>query len=73
MSAFLKDHARIRVELVITNLLLDLNAENIDVAIRVGELQDSSVVAGRLGTSAYHLVAAPEYLKARARRPSQPI
>jgi DNA-binding transcriptional LysR family regulator len=67
MSAFLKDHARMRVELVITNLLLDLIAENIDVAIRVGELQDSSVIARRLGTSVYYLVAAPEYLKARPR------
>src|SRR6201997_5764001 len=65
MSAFMKDHARIRVELVVTSVLLDLIAENIDVAIRVGELEDSSVVARRLGTSVYYLVAAPEYLKAR--------
>jgi len=71
MSAFMKDHARIRVELVVTNLLLDLIAENIDVAIRVGELQDSSVVVRRLGTSAYCLVAAPEYLKART-LPAEP-
>ncbi len=71
MSAFMKDHARIRVELLVTNLLLDLMAENIDVAIRVGELQDSSVIARRLGTSAYYLVAAPEYLKARS-RPAEP-
>src|SRR6202045_2406780 len=70
-SAFMKDHARIRVELVVTNLLLDLIAENIDVAIRVGELQDSSVIARRLGTSVYYLVAAPEYLKARP-RPAEP-
>ena len=65
------DQARIRVELVVTNLLLDLIAENIDVAIRVGELQDSSVVARRLGTSVYYLVAAPEYLKART-LPAEP-
>ena len=71
VSAFLKDHARIRVELVVTNVLLDLLAENIDVAIRVGELQDSGVIARRLGTSAYYLVAAPEYLKARS-RPAEP-
>ena len=70
-SAFMKDHARIRVELVVTNLLLDLIAENIDVAIRVGELQDSSVVVRRLGTSAYCLVAAPEYLKGRT-LPAEP-
>ena len=71
MSAFLKAHAGIRIELVVTNLLLDLIAENIDVAIRVGELQDSSVIGRRLGTSAYYLVAAPEYLKARS-RPAEP-
>ena len=71
MSAFMKDHARIRVELVVTNLLLDLSAENIDVAIRVGELQDSNVVARRLGTSVYYLVAAPEYLNART-LPAEP-
>lgn len=66
MSAFMKDHARIRVELVVTNLLLGLIAENLDVAIRVGELPDSSVVARRLGTIVYCLVAAPEYLKSRS-------
>jgi len=71
LSAFLKDHVLIRIELVVTNVLLDLSAENIDVAIRVGELQDSSVIARRLGTNAYYLVAAPEYLKARS-RPAEP-
>jgi DNA-binding transcriptional LysR family regulator len=71
ISAFMKDHARIRVELVVTNLLLDLIAENIDVALRVGELQDSSVVARRLGTIVLCLVAAPEYLKART-LPAEP-
>jgi DNA-binding transcriptional LysR family regulator len=71
VSAFLKDHTRIQVELVVTNLLLDLSAENIDVAIRVGELQDSNVVARRLGTSVYYLVATPEYLKART-LPAEP-
>ena len=71
ISAFMKGQAGIRVELVVTNLLLDLIAENIDVALRVGELQDSSVVARRLGTIVYCLVAAPEYLKART-LPAEP-
>ena len=71
ISAFMKGQTGIRVELVVTNLLLDLIAENIDVALRVGELQDSSVVARRLGTIVYCLVAAPEYLKART-LPAEP-
>jgi DNA-binding transcriptional LysR family regulator len=65
LHRFLKAQARIRIELFITNLFLDLVAENLDVAIRFGELEDSSVVATRIGRSIRHLVAAPEYLKGR--------
>jgi DNA-binding transcriptional LysR family regulator len=71
ISGFLKDHARIRIDLFITNLFVDLVAENIDVAIRFGELQDSSVVATRIGKSIRYVVAAPEYLKGR-KLPSEP-
>jgi DNA-binding transcriptional LysR family regulator len=65
LSGFLKAHARIRIDLHITNLFLDLVAENLDVAIRFGELKDSSVVATRIGRSIRYVVAAPEYLKGR--------
>jgi DNA-binding transcriptional LysR family regulator len=65
ISRFLKDHARIRIDLFITNTYLDLIAENIDAAIRFGDLRDSSVVATRLGKSIRYVVAAPEYLKGR--------
>jgi DNA-binding transcriptional LysR family regulator len=71
LSAFLKAHPGIRVDLFITNLFLDLVAENIDVAIRFGELRDSSVVATRIGRSVRYVVAAPEYLKKRS-LPSEP-
>jgi DNA-binding transcriptional LysR family regulator len=65
ISGFIKAHARIRVDLFITNLFLDLVAENIDVAIRFGELRDSSIVATKIGKSIRYLVAAPGYLKGR--------
>ena len=48
-----------------TNLLLDLIAENVDVAIRFGELRDSNLVARRLGKIFFYVAAAPSYLKAR--------
>ena len=60
LSEFLKTHSRIRIDLFITNFFLDLVAENLDVAIRFGELKDSSVVATRVGTSIRYVVAAPE-------------
>jgi len=71
LSAFQKAHPRIRLDLFITNLFLDLIAENVDVAIRFGELADSSVVATRIGKSIRYVVAAPEYLKKRS-LPTEP-
>ena len=71
LSVFLRDHARIRLDLFITNLFLDLVAENVDVAIRFGELQDSSLVARHLGKIVQYVVAAPEYLKGRT-LPAEP-
>jgi DNA-binding transcriptional LysR family regulator len=65
LSRFLKAQPRIRIDLFITNLFLDLVAENIDVAIRFGELDDSSLVATRIGKSVRYVVAAAEYMKGR--------
>jgi DNA-binding transcriptional LysR family regulator len=65
LSEFLKAHPRIRIDLFITNLFLDLVAENLDVTIRFGDLEDSSMVATRIGMSVRYVVAAPEYLKGR--------
>jgi DNA-binding transcriptional LysR family regulator len=65
LSDFQRAQPRIRIDLFITNLFLDLVAENIDIAIRFGELQDSSAVATRIGKSIRYVVAAAEYLKGR--------
>jgi DNA-binding transcriptional LysR family regulator len=65
LSTFLKAHPKIQIDLFITNLYVDLIAENVDLAIRFGELRDSSVVATRLGHSIRYVVATPEYLKNR--------
>ena len=71
LSGFLKAHPRIRIDLFITNAFLDLIAENVDVAIRFGDMRDSSVVAARIGRSVRYVVAAPEYLQDRE-PPSEP-
>src|SRR5689334_9653764 len=73
LSGFLNAHTRIRIDLFITNLFLDLVAENIDVAIRLGELQDSSVVATRIGKRMRYVVAATQYLKGRKLKHSQAV
>ena len=65
ISALLKSYPAIKVDLFTTNLFLDLIAENIDIAIRFGELPDSSLIAQRLGKSVRYVVATPDYLHGR--------
>ncbi len=65
LSEFLTAQPKIRIELSVTNRFLDLVAENIDFAIRFGELENSSAVATRIGKSVRFVVAAAEYLKGR--------
>ncbi len=71
LSRFSKEHSQIRVDLYITNVYLNLVAENIDVAIRFGQLKDSSVVAAKLGKCLRYVVATPDYLKGR-KLPTEP-
>jgi DNA-binding transcriptional LysR family regulator len=65
LSKFSKENSRIRIDLYITNVYLNLVAENIDVAIRFGNLRDSSVVAAKIGRSVRYVVAAADYMKGR--------
>jgi DNA-binding transcriptional LysR family regulator len=63
ISGFLSRNPKIKINLVVTNQLVDLVSSHIDIAIRFGQLADSSVVARKLGVSHRVLVAAPQYLK----------
>jgi DNA-binding transcriptional LysR family regulator len=66
LSRFLKGYPGIQVDLSITNQFVDLIADNVDAAIRIGELRDSTIIARRIGKSVRYLVASPGYLKDRA-------
>ena len=52
----------IRLELTMCDYPFDLNEEGYDCAIRMGELEDSSLIARKLGHFANVLCAAPSYL-----------
>ncbi len=60
---FLDRYPNIRVELEITDRAVDIVEESIDVAIRLGELSDSSLVARKLGESRRIICASPAYLE----------
>src|SRR3981081_2252832 len=71
ISDFLKVYPSITIDLFITNEFLDLIAENVDVAIRFGELGDSTLIAKKIGSQVRYVVASPEYLKDR-KLPTKP-
>jgi DNA-binding transcriptional LysR family regulator len=62
VSEFLGRYPKARVELVLTDRRLNLIEEGIDVAIHIGPLNDSSLVARKLGEGAMYLVASPGFL-----------
>lgn len=60
---FLEQHPKLKVNLVLTDSMQDLIDEAIDVTIRFGPLDDSTMVARKLGTTPRMVVAAPSYLE----------
>jgi DNA-binding transcriptional LysR family regulator len=65
VSAFLNDHPEVRVELSLNDRNLDLIEEGLDLAVRIGPLADSSLVARPVGSVRRVVVASPDYLARR--------
>ncbi len=65
LAKFLTLHPLLQVEMSVADHRQDLVAEGADVAIRMGELDDSVFGARKLATLQRMLVASPAYLKAR--------
>lgn len=62
LSNFIEAHPDLEVEVVLDDRVIDLVSEGIDVALRMGDLADSSAVARRLATGRRSVVATPTYL-----------
>ncbi len=62
LARFLEDHPEVTADLVLNDRNLDLLDEGIDVAVRIGALADSSLVARRVGEVGRYVVASPAYL-----------
>ena len=63
LDVLMKRHPAIKIDLIITNRLVDLVAENIDVAVRAGPLKNSGLIAKRFVLGQFGLWASPSYLK----------
>lgn len=64
-------HPEVQLDVTITDRVIDLMDERAEVAIRIGPLRSSQLMARKLGTSRMAVVASPAYL-ARRGTPSHP-
>lgn len=71
VTDFLKAHPEIDIRLLLSDRLAALLEERIDVAVRIGELPDSSLIAARVGSIRHVVCASPAYFAARG-RPARP-
>jgi DNA-binding transcriptional LysR family regulator len=71
LSDFQKRYPRVELELELSDRVVDLVDEGFDLAIRIGKLADSSLIARRIAPACLLMVASPDYLK-RAGTPRQP-
>lgn len=71
ITEFMQQHPQVDFDLDFNDRQVDLLAEDIDVAIRIARLEDSSLIARRLWSSRLVLCASPGYLQAHG-TPSVP-
>lgn len=63
LDDFLKEHPELNLDLNLNDHMTNLMDEGVDLGIRIGTLQDSSLVARRLAPSRLVLCASPAYLR----------
>ncbi|HET7889023.1 MAG TPA: LysR family transcriptional regulator [Bradyrhizobium sp.] len=71
LTAYLKRHREVSAELRLEDRMINLVEEGVDLAVRIGHLADSSLVARHVGDMRRITVASPGYLKSRG-EPKKP-
>lgn len=69
---FLNQHPRVSASVLLLDRVVNLVEEGIDVAVRIGDLPDSTLIAKKIGAVHRILVASPDYL-ARRGAPTSPM
>lgn len=63
IGAFLARYPEVRIELTLSDRIVDIIEDGVDVAVRIGHLPDSGLAATPLGHTQRVLVASPAYLR----------
>jgi DNA-binding transcriptional LysR family regulator len=63
VQSFLREHPGVRIDLRLNDGFIDLVEQGVDVAVRIGDLEDSSLLARRIGTAHRGLLASRGYLR----------
>jgi DNA-binding transcriptional LysR family regulator len=64
---FAQRYPEVSLDLVLTDAVVDLVEQRIELAIRLGRMADSSLISHRLSSVRYVVCASPEYLRRRGR------
>jgi len=72
VARYLEDHPHVNVEVVLGDRYVDLIDAGVDVAIRIGRLEDPGLVTRRLAPCRMVVCASPAYLK-RHGKPRKPV
>ena len=67
LSEFLARHPKLRLSMHLSDQMVDLVSEGFDLAIRIGAMEDSSLVARPIAANRRVLCASPDYLRRRGR------
>ena len=71
IADYVRHYPQVEVEVRLSDRVVDLAAEGVDLAVRIGHLPDSSLIATRVGQTGFVLCGSPEYL-AEAGMPDHP-
>jgi DNA-binding transcriptional LysR family regulator len=72
LPAFCEAHPALELDLILTESPVDLVSERVDIAVRLGNLRDSSLVAVPLLQIRYRVVASPAWIRAQETAPREP-
>ena len=63
IKSYLDAHPKVQIEMILTNKIVNLISDGIDLGVRIGDLKDSTMIARKYFTSTGGIYATPAYLK----------